>query len=193
MFVLNLTENLLHDVLKRHYPACSSELVHNHSEALLLLKEDTHEPACRHGLRHERHFVYAVLPAVRIAEHLRTVHIAHYMVYVPVIGNDFRVAALDELHKQRFVSVAVYIHRVYFGTWHHAVAHLDVRELQGIMEYLHFLVYVVLTSGIFNARLHKIVEVYLRKAFVVVFLPHPYSGEAEHCLGQERGETAYRP
>ena len=88
VLVLNVSEDLLDNILEGHNATCTAKLIDHHTQRPVLLQEYTHELLCRHRLGHERHRADMILPAVRIAEHLRAVDISFYMINVTFIDNN---------------------------------------------------------------------------------------------------------
>ena len=80
--------------------------------------------------------------------------IANDMVDVFPIDNKFRVTALHETVLQLFHRTVFYVNSLYLRTRYHTVAHLGVRKVEGIMEYLHLVLYLVLVFSIVDTRLH---------------------------------------
>ena len=115
------------------------------------------------------------------------------MVDVALVDDNLRVAALYELLHQFVDGAVVDVNGVHLSTRHHTVAHLAVGEVEGVLEYLHLLVNLLVAMCILDARLHEIVEVYLREAFVVGFRLHAYAHNAQQALRHKRREAAYRP
>ena len=72
------------------------------------------------------------------------------VVDVFLIDDNLGLAALDEDVFQ-LVHAARFVNRTDFGARYHTIAHLDVGEVEGILEYLHFIGYFLFRTGIVDA------------------------------------------
>ena len=106
--------------------------------------------------------------------------IANDMVDVFPIDNKFRVTALHETVLQLFHRTVFYVNSLYLRTRYHTVAHLGVRKVEGVMEYLHLVLNLVFVFGIVDARLHQIVEINLREFLILLFLGNPDAEQTHH-------------
>ena len=102
------------------------------------------------------------------------------------------MSALYE-HLLQLVKVAGLVDGVNLCSRHHAVAHLRLRKLQGVLEYAHLLLYLVLVACIVDTRLHQVVEVYLRELFLSVVVLHLDSQQSHDEFGEYRGKIRDRP
>ena len=93
------------------------------------------------------------------------------MVDVLMIDNDLGVAALNE-HLLQLLDTAGILDGINLRTWNHTVADAGLRKLQGVLEYLHLVLYLLLVLGIVDALLYQIVQVHTGKLLVVLFLLH---------------------
>ena len=132
------------------------------------------------------------LPVLRSTEHLGRVDITLDMVYIAFVNNNLRIATFNK-HLLQFLQCTVLLNSIDFRTWHHTVAHLRILEVQGVLEYLYFFLYVILILGILNGALHKIIKVYFRKRTVIFFLIHLYSHHTQKDTCKECCKAADRP
>jgi hypothetical protein len=110
----------------------------------------------------------------RIAEEFRAVDIADDVVDILFVDNDFRVSALYEFLAE-LIERGIGLYSLNFGSRHHAVAHLCVGEVECILEDLHLVIDIRVFLCIIDTRLHQVVEVNLREAFVLSLLVHLHS------------------
>ena len=118
-------------------------------------------------------------------------NIAHHMVDVALVYDNLRIAALYKHLLQLLQVAGIHVYGIYFGTRNHAVAHLGIWEVKSVLEYIHLVVDIFFILCIIDARLHKIVEVYLCESLVVGLFLHFYANHSKKHLRQESREFAY--
>ena len=207
MLVFYVAEYLLDDVFEAHDAARAAKLVDHNAETLLFLKENLHQLLGCHGLGNKRHLPYKpsqgrhfaichfVAEAAVLgfqAEHLRRMYVSDDVVNVFLVDNHFAMTALHE-YLQQLVDAAFDADGMDFGTRYHAVAHLGIRKVERVLEDFDFIFNLVVTLGVVNARLKKIVEVNLCERVVVALLLHPYAEKPEQSAREQRGKSADGP
>ena len=125
-------------------------------------------------------------------EQFGTVNISRNMVYILFIYNDFRITALYEFLLQ-FFERSIHFNSLNLSTGHHTVAYFSIGEIKGILEYLHLIINFIFIGSIIDTWLHKIIKVYLRKAFIRPLSIHLHTYQTQQALTQESTELADRP
>ena len=87
----------------------------------------------RHRFGHNGHFLDIISPIRRVSEHLGRVDIADYIIYIPVVHNNFGNARLHK-HTLQILERGRHIHRHHFRTGHDAIAYLDIGEIKRILK-----------------------------------------------------------
>ena len=87
------------------------------------------------------------------------------------------MTTLDE-HLLQLLNGGGVFYGINLCTRHHTVAYLRLREVQRILEDLHFLTDLILAVGIVDTGLYQIVEVDFRKFFLLVLTAHPDTDHA---------------
>ena len=189
VLVLDVAEDLLDDVLQRDDARGAAKLIDDDANRLLLTEEDLHEFLCRHGLGDEGHLADMVVPFLAGAEEFEGVDVADDVVDVLLVDEDLGVAALDKLLLQ-LVGRAVVGDGIDLRARHHAVADLEVGEVEGILEDLHLVVDLASLRRVVDGGLDEVVEVHLGKRAVVVALLHLDAQEAQEEAREQGGEAA---
>ena len=113
------------------------------------------------------------------------------MVDILVIDDNLTVTALDEDLTEGLEGGGIF-DGIDLGTGHHAVAHLRLGEVEGVLEDTYLLTDLVFIAGTVDAGLHEVVEIDLRELVFLVVTTHADAEEAEQALGQQGGQAGYR-
>ena len=106
--------------------------------------------------------------------------VADDMVDVVLIYDNLRESALYKLVAEFIHCAVLHIHRLNLGAWHHAIPHLGVAEVEGVVEDLHLGGYLLVVLGVVDTALHEIVEIHTGKACSLLLLFHLHSHDKEH-------------
>ena len=128
VLVLNLSENLLHQILKCHDTRRTAKLVHDNSQALLLLHQQFHQFIRRHRLRNDRYATDMLGPILRILEKLGRMDIPDNIVNILVIHQYLRKSCLDKLRTQ-FLYRSRRITGYNLRPGHDTIPQTDIREV----------------------------------------------------------------
>ena len=118
--------------------------------------------------------------------------ITNDMINIFVVHKYLAMAALDE-HLLEFLDGGGILHGIDLSTRHHTVANLRLREIEGVLEDLHLLAYLVLIIGIIDTGLHQVVEVDFCKFAFLAALVHVDAEATQQSLGKHRGKAGYGP
>ena len=109
-------------------------------------------------------------------------NVSHHVVYIILVNNNFREAALDKSVEEFFYRATFYVNSLHLCAWHHTVSYLSICKIECILEYLHLVFNILIILGIIYARLHKIIEVYLCESLVVIIIFNVYTENQQQNL-----------
>ena len=115
-------------------------------------------------------------------------NIADDVVDILFVDHYFGVSALYEPCFELF-DIDILGHGHYFGSRFHAVAHLEFREVERILEYFHLVVDIRALWRILDAALQEEVEVDLAEGTVAAAVDHFHAHQPEQQSGEEGGES----
>ena len=117
--------------------------------------------------------------------------VADDMVDVVLIHYYLGESALYELVAQFIYGTFLHVHSLNLGAWHHAIPHLGVAEVEGVVEDFHLIGYLLVILGIVDTALHEIVEIHSGESRSLLLFLHLHSHHEEHGTGKEGGKARY--
>ena len=132
MLVLDVTEDLLYDILQRDEPRGTAQLVNDDGDALLALHQELHQRAGLHALRDEDRRDDALLPRPW-AEHLAGVDVAHDVVDIIAVDDELGEARGDE-EPLEMLAGGIELGTDDLIARQETVAHLQLGKANGVLD-----------------------------------------------------------
>ena len=128
VLVANLPDNFFENIFERNDSRRTAKLIHDNSQALLLLHQQFHQFIRCHRLRNDRYATDMLGPILRILEKLGRMDISDNVVNILVIHQYFRKSCLDKLRTQ-FLHRSRRITGYDLRPGHDTIPQTDIREV----------------------------------------------------------------
>ena len=119
-------------------------------------------------------------------------YVADNMVDILVVYNDLGATVVNEGTHQ-FLVAAIVGHSTNLRSGHHTVAYFRIGELQCILEYLHFILNLLLVLHTVNAFLDKIIEINFREIPVLLLVFHFHTSHPQEKAREKCGKARDGP
>ena len=128
---------------------------------------------CRHRFGHNGYFLDIISPVRRISEHFRRMNIADYVIYIPIVHNNFgdthSTSTFFKSSSEAVTSTATTSVR---GT---IQSRIFILEIKRILKDFHFRIQLFLISSILYTRLHEIIQIDFAECLIGRFLIYPHA------------------
>ena len=129
---------------------------------------------CRHRFGHNGYFLDIISPVRRISEHFRRMNIANYVIYIPIVHNNFGDTRLHK-HVLQVFERGRHIHCHHFRTGNNTVAYFYIREINRILKDFNLRIQHILISSILYTPQHEIIQKDFAECLIGRFLIYPHA------------------